>query len=85
MNVTVQLAPLKAVTSVFIVLAHDRRRVLHWGVTEYPTVRWTAQQMVEAFPWDEAPRFLLRDRDCIYAGLVTDGVHGYGFAEAEQR
>ncbi len=50
----------------FIVLRHERRRVVHFNVTPYPTARWTAQQIVEAFPYDEAPRFLLRDRDGIY-------------------
>jgi transposase InsO family protein len=50
----------------FIVLRHDRRRVVHFNVTPYPTARWTAQQVVEAFPFDEAPRFLIRDHDGIY-------------------
>ena len=51
---------------VFIVLAHDRRRVVHFNVTAHPTARWTAQQMLEAFPFDTAPKYLLRDRDRIY-------------------
>jgi putative transposase len=51
---------------VFIVLAHDRRRILHFNVTAHPTAEWTAQQIVEAFPFDTAPRYLLRDRDRIY-------------------
>jgi putative transposase len=51
---------------VFIVLAHDRRRVVHFNVTAHPTVGWTAQQMLEAFPFDTAPKYLLRDRDRIY-------------------
>jgi putative transposase len=51
---------------VFIVLAHDRRRVVHFNVTAHPTAEWTAQQMLEAFPFDTAPKYLLRDRDCIY-------------------
>src|SRR5947208_13021949 len=46
---------------VFLVLAHDRRRILHFGVTAHPTAEWTAQQLREAFPWDTAPRYL-RDR-----------------------
>jgi putative transposase len=50
----------------FIVLRHDRRWVVHFNVTEHPTARWTAQQIIEAFPYDEAPRFLLRDHDGIY-------------------
>ncbi len=51
---------------VFIVLAHDRRRILHFNVTAHPTAEWTAQQIVEAFPFDCAPRYLLRDRDRIF-------------------
>jgi len=51
---------------VFIVLAHDRRRVIHFNVTAHPTAEWTAQQMLEAFPYDTAPEYLLRDRDRIY-------------------
>jgi len=50
----------------FIVLRHDRRRVVHFNVTPHPTARWTAQQIVEAFPFDTTPRFLIRDRDGIY-------------------
>src|SRR5204862_237125 len=41
----------------FVVLAHDRRRVLHFNVTEYPTAAWTAQQIVDAFPHDSAPSY----------------------------
>jgi putative transposase len=50
---------------VFLVLAHDRRRILHFAVTAHPTAAWTAHQLREAFPWDTAPRYLLRDRDRI--------------------
>jgi putative transposase len=48
---------------VLVILAHERRRVVHVAVTEHPTAAWTAQQLREAFPWDRAPRYLLRDRD----------------------
>ena len=51
---------------VLVVPAHDRRRVLHFNVTEHPTAAWTAQQIVEAFPEETAPRFLIRDRDSVY-------------------
>lgn len=51
---------------VLVVLAHERRRVLHFNVTEHPTAAWTAQQIIETFPDETAPRFLLRDRDQIY-------------------
>jgi hypothetical protein len=52
---------------VLLILAHHRRRVIHFHITEHPTAAWTAQQIVDAFPWEEAPRFLLRDRDRIYS------------------
>src|SRR5215510_7630978 len=51
---------------VFIVIQHDRRGLVHFNVTEHPTAEWTAPQIVEAFPFDTAPRYLLRDRDRIY-------------------
>ena len=51
---------------VFVVLAHDRRQILHVNVTGHPPAAWTAQQIRNAFPWDTAPRFLLRDRDGTY-------------------
>jgi hypothetical protein len=50
---------------VFIVLANDRRRIVHFNVTEHPTAQWTAQQIVEAFPFDTAPSYLIRDGDGI--------------------
>jgi putative transposase len=56
---------------VFLVLAHDRRRILHFGVTAHPTAEWTAQQLREAFPWDTAPRYLLRDRDRIFGDAFS--------------
>ena len=51
---------------VLIVLAHERRKVVPFNVTEHPTTQWTAQQLIEAFPWETAPKCLLRDRDAIY-------------------
>ena len=51
---------------VFLVLSHERRRMVHFNVTDSPTAPWTGRQLVQAFPWDTAPRFLLRDRDAIY-------------------
>jgi len=53
----------------FVVLAHDRRRVMHFNVTAHPSAEWTTQQIIEAFPFDSAPRFLLRDRDSIYGDV----------------
>ena len=54
---------------VLVMLTHDRRRVVHVAVTTHPTAAWTAQQLREAFPWDEAPRYLIRDRDHAFDGL----------------
>jgi putative transposase len=51
---------------VFLVLAHERRRVVHFNVTAHPTAEWTAQQLREAFPFEQIPRYLLRDRDKIF-------------------
>ena len=65
----------------FIILLHDRRRVVHFNVTEHPTAAWTAQQMAEAFPEETAPRFLIRDRDCIYGDEFCRRVVGMGIEE----
>ena len=54
------------VLSVFLVLAHDRRLVVHFDVTAHPTPELTGQQLREAFPFDQLPRYLLRDRDAIF-------------------
>jgi hypothetical protein len=66
---------------VLIILAHDRRRVVHFNVTTNPTARWTGQQVVEAFPWDTAPRFLLRDRDGVYGAEFHRRVGSMGIEE----
>ena len=52
--------------SVMVILAHERRRIIHTAVTEHPTAAWLSRQVTEAFPWDTAPRYLLRDRDASY-------------------
>ncbi len=58
----------------FIVLHHERRRIVHFGVTANPTTVWVAQQIREAFPWDTTPRYLLRDRDGVYGFEFRDRV-----------
>ena len=70
---------------VFVLLAHDRRRVLHFKVTEHPTAAWTAQQIVEAFPEASAPKYLMRDRDRIYGGPLRDRIAGMGIEEVLAR
>jgi transposase InsO family protein len=66
---------------VFLVLAHERRKVLHFNITEAPSALWTAQQMVEAFPYNIPPRYLLRDRDAIYGADFTRRVEGLGLEQ----
>jgi putative transposase len=66
---------------VLLILAHTRRRVVHFNVTEHPTAAWTAQQVVEAFPWNDAPRYLLRDRDHIYGASFHQRVRHMGIDE----
>jgi transposase InsO family protein len=63
---------------VFVVLSHERRRVVHVNVTAHPTAGWTAQQLREAWPWDEAPRFVIRDRDAIYDETFCDAAQALG-------
>ena len=65
----------------FVVLRHDRRRVVHFNVTAHPTAEWTAQQIVEAFPEDHAPRFLIRDRDSIYGAFFQERVKHMGIEQ----
>ncbi len=66
---------------VFAVLSHHRRRVVHFNVTEHPTALWTGQQMVEAFPEDTAPRYLLRDRDKNYGYDFRQRIRGMRIEE----
>lgn len=66
---------------VLVVLAHHRRRVVHFNVTEHPTAEWTGQQMVEAFPEDTAPGYLLRDRDKIYGCGFHQRIQGMNIKE----
>ncbi|MGI9569998.1 MAG: integrase core domain-containing protein [Desulfobulbia bacterium] len=66
---------------VLVVLAHHRRRVVHFNVTEHPTAQWTGQQIIEVFPWKSAPKYLLRDRDAIYGSAFQKRVRSMGIEE----
>ena len=66
---------------VFVVLAHERRRVVHFNVTANPNAEWAAQQLIEAFPWSSSPHFLLRDRDRIYGKTFRQRVAEMGTKE----
>src|SRR2546428_12139087 len=64
---------------VLLLVAHDGRRIIPTAVTAQPTAAWTAQQLREAFPWNEAPRYLIRDRDGAFEGFEATapamGIH----------
>ncbi len=66
---------------VTIILAHDRRRIIHTAVTEHPTAAWLSRQVTEAFPWDTAPRYLLRDHDASYGSYFRNRVEAMGITE----
>jgi transposase InsO family protein len=68
-----------------VLLSHDRRRIVHINCTEHPTSVWTAQQLVEAFPEDTAPRWLLRDRDSIYDATVRRRIVSLGITDVVSR
>ena len=64
-----------------VILGHDRRKIIQFAVTQNPTQAWLAHQMTEAFPWDTAPRYLLRDRDASYGPVFRDRVQVMGIKE----
>ena len=66
---------------VFVILRHNRRQVVHFNVTANPYAQWTAQQIINAFPFQEAPRFLIRDRDGIYGDYFTNRIESMGIEE----
>jgi len=66
---------------VMIILAHDRRRIVRFDVTRTPTAGWLARQVTEAFPWDTAPRYLLRDPDSSYGQDFRKQVDAMGITE----
>jgi putative transposase len=66
---------------VFLVLSPNRRRVVHFGVTANPSAQWTAQQIVEAFPFDTAPKYLVRDNDGIYGEVFRRRIEGFGIED----
>ena len=69
---------------VMIILAHDRRKIVRFDVTRYPTAGWLARQVTEAFPWDTAPRYLLRDRDASYGAEFRRQVDAMGICDGDQ-
>jgi transposase InsO family protein len=70
-----------AVLFVFIVLRHERRKIVHFGIATHPTAAWIAQQLREAFPWDTEPRHLIRDRDGAYGATFRATVAAMGIED----
>ena len=68
---------------VFLVMAHDRRRIVHFNVTSHPTAEWTGQQLRNAFLFEQFPRYLLRDRDAIFGQDFRDQVRNMGIEEVQ--
>ena len=66
---------------VLVLLTHEPRRIIRVNITEHPTAEWTAQQIVDAFPDDTAPRWLLRDRDAIHGDVFRRRVAGMSISE----
>jgi putative transposase len=65
----------------FVILSQDRRRPVHFAVTANPTAEWTARQLLQAFPWDNTPQYLLRDHDCIYGEKFCETTRSMGIHE----
>jgi transposase InsO family protein len=66
---------------VLVILRHQRRRLISLTVTAHPTAEWIAQQVTEAFPWDEAPDYLIRDRDASYGQVVAKRLAAMGIRD----
>ena len=65
----------------FVIVRLDRRDLVWINVTTNPTAEWVARQITEAFPWDEAPRYMIRDRDRIYGAVVTRRLRAMGIRD----
>ena len=65
----------------FLVLGHGRRQLLWFAVTRHPTAEWLAQQIVEAFPWEAAPTYLIRDNDGAYWSAFTSRMRAMGIRD----
>jgi transposase InsO family protein len=65
----------------FVIVRLDRRDLVWINVTAKPTAEWVARQITEAFPWDEAPQHLIRDRDRIYGNIVTRRLRSMGIRD----
>jgi transposase InsO family protein len=66
---------------VLVILRHERRRLISLSVTDHPTADWIARQLTNAFPWDEAPGYMIRDRDGCYGQAVTKRLAAMGIRD----
>jgi transposase InsO family protein len=66
---------------VLVILRHQRRQLISLTVTTNPTAEWIARQITDAFPWDEAPDYLIRDRDASYGSAVTKRLAAMGIRD----
>jgi transposase InsO family protein len=64
-----------------VILNHERRRLVGFGVAAHPTAEWIAGQVTDAFPWDSAPRYLIRDRDAMYGHAHIRRVRAMGIRD----
>ena len=65
----------------FVIVRLDRRALISINVTRHPTAEWIARQITEAFPWNEAPRYLIRDRDNVFGVIVTRRLRAMGIRD----
>jgi len=65
----------------FVVFSHDRRHVVHFNVTANPSAQWTVQQIIEALPFDQTPRYMIRDRDSIYGDRFRQRIKSLGIED----
>jgi hypothetical protein len=65
----------------FLILRHSRRELLWLGVTAHPSAEWIARQIIEAYGWQPAPRYIIRDRDCVYGGIFARRLRAMGIRD----
>jgi transposase InsO family protein len=65
----------------FLILHHGRREILWIGTTSHPTAEWIARQLTEAFGWEQAPRYIIRDRDRAYGDIVVRRLRAMGIRD----
>src|SRR5215469_15724040 len=65
----------------FLILQHSRRQLLWLGVTARPSAHWIARQLTEAYGWQQAPQYIVRDRDCVYGDVVIQRLRAMGIRD----